>query len=111
MTEPRLAFSFGGGRQSMAALVLAGSGEMPKPLFVFANVGDDAENPETLAYVENFARPYAREHGLEIVEVQRQFKDGRDPSLLKYVQNAAKSVPIPVRMANGAPGNRQCTSD
>lgn len=75
------AFSFGGGRQSTAALVLAARGQLEVDLFVFANVGNDSENPDTLEYVETYAKPYAVAHGDELVEVQRRFRDGRDPSL------------------------------
>ena len=106
------AFSFGGGRQSTAALVLAASGRLDVDLFVFANVGDDSENPDTLEYVERYAKPYAAAHGIELVEVQRKFKDGRDPSLYQYVLKAPRSIPLPMRMSdNGAPGNRTCTTD
>jgi hypothetical protein len=109
--EVKRAFSFGGGRQSTAALVLAAQGKLDVDCFVFANVGDDSENPDTLAYVENYSKPYAREHGLELVEVQRKFRDGRDPSLWKYVHNEQKAIAIPVRMESGAPGTRKCTYD
>lgn len=106
------AFSFGGGRQSTAALVLAARGDLNTDLFIFANVGDDAENPDTLEYIERYSKPYAAAHGIELVEVQRRFRDGRDPSLYQYVLNEKKSVAIPVRMADtGAPGNRKCTYD
>src|SRR5947209_1941983 len=50
--EPMLkVFSFGGGVQSTAALVLAARGEIDYQTFLFANVGGDSENPETLRYV------------------------------------------------------------
>jgi len=105
------AFSFGGGRQSTAALVLAARGELQADIFVFANVGDDAENPDTLTYVNTYAKPYAAAHGIDLVEVQRKFRNGRDPSLLQYVKNEKKAVAIPVRMSGGAPGTRKCTYD
>lgn len=106
------AFSFGGGRQSTAALVLAARGELDVDCFVFANVGDDSENPDTLAYIRDYSRPYAEGHGIELIEIQRKFKDGRDPSLYQYVLNAKRAVPIPMRMSlSGAPGNRTCTYD
>lgn len=106
------AFSFGGGRQSTAALVLAALGQLDVDLFVFANVGDDAENPDTIAYVNTYSKPYAAAHGVELVEVQRSFRDGRDPSLYQYTLNAGRSIPLPMRMSGtGAPGNRTCTTD
>jgi hypothetical protein len=108
----KIAFSFGGGRQSRAALVLAADGKIEVDCFVFANVGDDSENPDTLEYVHNYAAPYAREHGLELVEVQRVFRDKRNPTLLAHLQRDARGVAIPMRMAeSGAPGNRKCTYD
>jgi hypothetical protein len=42
-------FSYGGGVQSTAGLVLAAAGRINFPNFVFANVGEDAEHPATLA--------------------------------------------------------------
>jgi 3'-phosphoadenosine 5'-phosphosulfate sulfotransferase (PAPS reductase)/FAD synthetase len=44
-------FSYGGGVQSTAALVLAAQGVIDYHTFLFANVGEDSENPDTLAYV------------------------------------------------------------
>lgn len=38
-------FSFGGGVQSTAALVLAAQGEIDFTAFIFANVGADSEHP------------------------------------------------------------------
>jgi hypothetical protein len=81
-------------------------------VFVFANVGDDSENPDTLEYVERYAKPYAAAHGLDLVEVQRAFRDKRTPTLLAHLQRDARGVAIPMRMADsGAPGNRKCTYD
>jgi hypothetical protein len=105
-------FSFGGGRQSTAALVLAAQGKLKVDCFVFANVGDDAENPDTLKYIRAHSRPFAQAHGIDLVEVQRSFRDGRDPSLYQYAQRAPRSIPLPMRMSDtGAPGNRTCTTD
>lgn len=57
---PRLrSFSFGGGWQSTAALVLAARGVIDFRTFLFANVGDDSENPETIEYVHQHAMPFA----------------------------------------------------
>jgi hypothetical protein len=106
------AFSFGGGRQSTAALVLAARGELDVDVFVFANVGDDAENPDTLEYVKNHSKPYAEAHGLKLVEVQRKFRDGRDPSLRQQVLRQAHGAVIPMRGSlKGAPFKRNCTVD
>jgi len=62
-------FSFGGGRQSMAVLVLAAQGKVQYDAFLFANVGDDAENPDTLIYLRDYAYPFAEKHGLHLEEV------------------------------------------
>ena len=106
------AFSFGGGRQSTAALVLAAQGQLDVNLFIFANVGDDAENPDTLAYIRDHSRPYAEAHGIELVEVQRRFRDGRDPSLYAHLNRDLRGVAIPMRMGDtGAPVARRCTYD
>lgn len=104
-------FSFGGGVQSTAALVLAAQGELDCSTFLFANVGDDSENEATLRYVRNVAIPYAEAHGLEIVTVRKRRRTGEiAPTLYQTLINpASRSIPIPVRMANGAPGNRSCT--
>ena len=49
-------FSYGGGVQSTAALVLAAQGKIDFPTFLFANVGDDSEHPATLRYVREEMR-------------------------------------------------------
>ena len=40
-------FSYGGGVQSTAALVLASQHKIDFKTFLFCNVGDDSENPAT----------------------------------------------------------------
>lgn len=104
-------FSFGGGVQSTAALVLAAQGKIDYPTFLFCNVGADSENPETLAYVEQCAKPYAAEHGIELIELHKVRRDGSNDTILSRLMRTKKSIPIPVRMSNGAPGNRSCTVD
>ena len=47
--EPVNVFSFGGGVQSMACLVLAAQKKIDASLFLFANTGDDAENQGRLS--------------------------------------------------------------
>lgn len=105
--------SFGGGVQSTAILVMAAQGELDIQTFLFANVGQDSENPQTLEYVREIAIPYAIQHGLEIIELQRRLRDDSPaPTLLESIRNPrSTTIPIPVRMQNGAPGNRRCTSD
>lgn len=101
-------FSFGGGVQSTATLVLQAQGKLSNPydVFVFANVGNDSENPKTIDYIEQYAKPYAEKHGIRFVEVAHK------ETLKAYLYRTKSSVPIPARMGgNGAPGNRSCTQD
>jgi hypothetical protein len=99
-------FSSGGGVQSTAVLVLAARGELDYRQHVFANTGDDSEHPAVLDYVRQIAKPYAEANGLELIEISKGGK-----TLYERVMSAERSVPIPARMANGAPGNRTCTVD
>ncbi|WP_327384453.1 phosphoadenosine phosphosulfate reductase [Streptomyces sp. NBC_01207] len=107
------AFSFGGGWQSMAAMVLAATGEIDYRTFLMANVGDDSENPATMAYLDQYARPYAAEHGLELVLLDRVMVRSKETRTLygELTREGSKSLKIPVRMSNGAPGTRSCTAD
>jgi hypothetical protein len=110
--EQLRSISYGGGVQSTALLVLAAQGRIDFPLFLMANVGDDSENPATLRYVENYARPYAAEHGIELAVLDRIKRDGTVETLMgRLTRGGSRSLPIPVRMSNGAPGQRSCTAD
>lgn len=110
LPPPGLAvFSYGGGVQSTACLVLAAQGRIDFHTFLFCNVGDDSENPLTLRYVAGVARPFAEQHGLQLIELQRRRRDGSVETLMQRIERTQRSVPIPVRMSNGAPGNRVCT--
>jgi hypothetical protein len=102
-------FSYGGGVQSTAALVLAAEGRIDFPTFLFANVGERAENPRTLAYVTDVAMPYAARMGVELVELRKVRRGGEPDDLWDAIERRQRSLPIPVRMHNGAPGNRACT--
>ncbi|MFC5253466.1 phosphoadenosine phosphosulfate reductase [Streptomyces nigrescens] len=104
--------SYGGGVQSTALLVLAAQGEIDFRTFLFANVGDDSEHPATLAYVREIAIPYAARAGLDVHELKRRRRDGATETLMQRLNRPdTRSIPIPVRMANGAPGRRNCTAD
>lgn len=104
--------SYGGGQQSTAQLVLAAQGVIPFKNFLFANVGEQMEDPETLAYVRAIAMPYAEEHGLNLVEVQKTKKDGSVEDLwVRMTKDGSRSMPIPIRGENGAPGSRSCTAE
>lgn len=111
-------FSFGGGGQSVAALVLGAEGRIPYRTFVFANVGDDAEDPATLEYNERYSKPYAAAHGLELIELHRVRKPESPATLYQHLVRSEHSIGIPVRMsggkspaAAGAPAARHCTVD
>lgn len=102
-------FSSGGGVQSTAALVLSAQGRIDFPVHLFANVGDDSEHPATLSYVREVAMPYAAAHGIEFHELRRVWRDGSERTLLQSLERPSRTIDIPVRMANGAPGRRQCS--
>lgn len=109
-------FSFGGGVQSVAVLVLAAQGKVQYDHFLFANVGSDSEHPATLAYLEEYALPYAQEVGIDLVELRRTWqrgeRAGQEESIYRLLMRPeGRSVPIPVWMPNGAPGRRACTAN
>lgn len=110
---PRLrAFAFGGGVQSVACLVLTAQRRLDFDVFLFANVGDDSEDPATLDYLRHYAAPYAADHGIRLDVLNRTRADGTTETLLgRLTRPGSRSLPIPVRMANGAPGTRSCTAD
>lgn len=109
---PIRSISYGGGVQSTALLVLAAQRRIDFPLFLMANVGEDSEHPDTLAYVRTVAMPYAEKHGVELVMLDRIKRDGSVETLWgRLMKDGSRSLPIPVRMSNGAPGNRSCTAD
>ncbi|MFJ4915886.1 phosphoadenosine phosphosulfate reductase [Streptomyces sp. NPDC088726] len=105
--------SYGGGVQSTALLVLAAQGRIDFSTFLMANVGDDSEHPGTLRYLEEYARPYAAEHGIELAVLDRvMVRSGEVRTLYgQLTKEGSRSLAIPVRMSNGAPGTRSCTAD
>lgn len=105
--------SYGGGVQSTALLVLTATGQLPPiDAALFCNVGDDSEHPATLAYVRDVAIPWATERGVTVHELQRVKRDKSIETLMgRLTREGSRSLPIPVRMSNGAPGNRLCTAD
>jgi hypothetical protein len=109
VNAPLRIFSCGGGVQSTACLVLAAQGHIPYQTFIFANVGDKAEDPRTLAYVRDVLKPYAAANGIRWVDIQRQRRDGTAVDLFEDLHRPVRAINIPVRMSNGAPGNRNCT--
>ncbi len=109
--ERHFIFSFGGGVQSVAAMVLASRGKIPYETFIFSNVGHDSENPATLDYLEAIVKPFMKQYGLEFFEVQRVNRAGEPTTLYEYLMSDNKSVPIPVVLPSGSFGKRACTSD
>jgi len=103
-------FSYGGGVQSTAVLVLASQGKVQYDHFLFSNVGDDSEHPDTLDYFEDVAKPFAQEHGIDLREV-RKYRKGEIETIRGRIFSNRKTVPIPVRLESGAPGRRSCTFD
>lgn len=106
--------SYGGGVQSTAMLVLAAQGKLGYDIdaALFANVGDDSEHPATISYVRDVAIPYAAAQGIELHTLDRVKRDGSVETLMgRLMKEGSRSLPIPVRMSNGAPGNRSCTAD
>lgn len=97
--------SYGGGWQSTALLCLAAEGKLGHvDAFLFANVGPKAENPKTLTYLDEHAKPYAARHELTIVELANKV------DLYDHVLgDTNRSIVIPVRMDGGGFGNRKCT--
>jgi hypothetical protein len=105
--------SYGGGVQSTALIVLAAQGDLGDcRTALFSNVGDDSEHPATLRYVREVMTPWAAARGIEVVELVRRKRTGEVETLLgRLTKDGSRSLPIPVRMANGAPGRRSCTID
>lgn len=110
--------SYGGGVQSTALVVLATQGRLddilggPVDAALFANVGDDSEHPGTLRFVRDVMVPWAAERGVPVHELHRVKRDGTEETLMgRLTKEGSRSLPIPVRMSNGAPGTRSCTAD
>jgi len=104
--------AYGGGVQSTALCVLAIQGKIgPVDAALFANVGDDSEDPASLAYVKAVT-PWFGERGLPVHTLQRVRRDGAAETLWQRLLRPSRSIDIPVRMADtGSPGNRRCTGD
>lgn len=110
--KPYRIFSSGWGTQSVAALVLQSQGKLPKPYdaFVFANVGEDSENPETLTYYREHVVSFAAKHNIEIVERQKVYK-GKPDTVYQATLRDDRSIPIPIVFPDRGFGNRTCTQD
>ena len=116
-------FSFGGGVQSTAVLVLQAQNKLPEPydVFLFANVGDDSEHPDTIEYFHNVHKPFAEKNGIHLEEIKRVKRDGTSPTILEALEEKLEKAEnkdkdnlwlgIPVYIGDGAPGRRTCTTD
>jgi len=104
-------FSFGGGVQSMAVLVMASRAQVNYDVFLFCNVGDDSENPATLKYFSNVALPFAQAHNIKLIELKRIKRTMEVETVYGRIMANNRSICIPARMSNGAPGRRSCTVD
>lgn len=107
----RKVFSCGGGVQSTACLVLAAKKEIDFPVFIFANVGDKAEDPLTIQYIQEVLKPYAKTSGITWIDVQKKNRKGVAVDLYDDLLRPTRTINIPVRMKNGSPGNRNCTAE
>lgn len=103
-------FSYGGGVQSTAVLVLASQGKVQYDHFLFANVGEDSEYPDTLVYFRDVAMPFAKEHGVDLQEVHK-FRKGEIETIRGRIFSENRSTVIPIRLNSGMPGHRSCTVD
>lgn len=110
--------AYGGGVQSTALCVLAVQGKLagivggPIDAALFCNVGDDSEDPATLAFVA-MATPRFYERGLDIVTLHRQRKGGMVETLRgRLARPDTRSIAIPMFGTQGkmvVP--RSCTTD
>lgn len=102
-------FSCGGGVQSTACLVLAAQGRIPYRTFIFSNVGNKAESPATIRYIDEVLKPYAEQHQIDWVDVAWIDRQGRQRDLYDDLMEQERSINIPAFMPGGMPGNRKCT--
>lgn len=103
----------------MAALILSAQGKIDYPIHLFSNVGDDSENPATIAYVRDVAIPYAQRYGIRFEVLNKVMKSGARKGKIetviedtRFVLRRTGKVTIPMRMnGNGSPGVRSCTNN
>jgi hypothetical protein len=97
-------FSFGGGVQSVSVMVLQSLGKVQYDEFVFANVGEDSENPGTLEYYREIVVPFADKHGVKLAEVRKNGK-----TLYQDAIAENRDIPLPIYLGSGSPSHRGCT--
>lgn len=115
---PLRGFSYGGGKQSNTVLALQAMGKLKTPydFFVFANVGNDSENPETITYIEEHAKPFAQKHGIPFIEVQKTYFGEPDTVRQSIMRENTTSIIIPAYYISentgfSMPAKRACTDD
>jgi len=105
-------FSTGGGVQSTACLVLAAQRKIPYDTFIFSNVGDKAESPATVKYIQEIAKPYARKHGINWVDVAWVDRHGKQRDLFdEQINDGTNRIQLPAYLPGGMPMKRICTTD
>jgi 3'-phosphoadenosine 5'-phosphosulfate sulfotransferase (PAPS reductase)/FAD synthetase len=102
--------SFGGGVQSTALLLLHIQGVVRFDAFVFANVGDDSENPDTIQYMDDYIYPLIHKHKVPF-HIVTKTRYGKPDTVYQSAVRDNRSIPLPVRLSSGAFGNRTCTAD
>lgn len=100
--------SYGGGVQSTALLALQAEGVINYSAFLFANVGEDSENPETIDYLNNVAIPFADKHGIRFIVGNATF-GGEPDSVLRGQLRRKRSALIPGFVQGGGMLTRSCT--
>lgn len=108
--KPLRVYSDGAGTQSVAALVLQSQGKINFDVFVFANVGEDSENPATLKYRHEVVIPFAERHGIKLIERQKT-RFGQPDTVYQATLRDNKSIPIPIMFPDRGFGKRTCTED
>lgn len=105
--------SYGGGVQSTAMVVLACQGELGYDVdaALFSNVGDDSEHPDSIRYVREIAQPWAKERGLDVIELNPT-RRGEETTLWKEIfREDSRRDLIPLYGEQGNPLSRSCTAD
>lgn len=113
MTKPITTISYGGGVQSTAMIVLACQNKLGYDVTaaLFSNVGDDSEHPDSIRYVREIAIPYAKQHGLDVIELT-PLRHGKPTTLWKEMfREDVRRDMIPVYGEKGNPLTRACTQD
>jgi hypothetical protein len=90
-------FAFGAGVQSHAVMVLQAQGKLDEPfdIFLFANVGNDSENPDTVKFFNEHTIPYAKKHGIRL-EICQKMYEGKPDTIHNLIKRTPLSMPLPM---------------